>query len=62
MNGLRLIFITIILSVVSTLDSIAQDITVRGVVRDSTGGIPSVSIRVRGTKVVTLSSDGFGRF
>jgi TonB-linked SusC/RagA family outer membrane protein len=62
MNGLRLIFITIILSAISTLDCIAQDIKVKGVVRDTTGGIPSVSIRVRGATTLTLSSDGFGRF
>jgi TonB-linked SusC/RagA family outer membrane protein len=62
MNGLRLIFITIILSAISTLDCIAQDIKVKGVVRDTTGGIPSVSIRVRGVTTLTLSSDGFGRF
>ena len=62
MNGLRLIFITIILSAISTLDGIAQDIKVKGVVRDTTGGIPSVSIRVRGAKTISLLSDGFGRF
>lgn len=62
MNGLRLIFITIILSAISTLNSIAQDIKVKGVVRDTTGGIPSVSIKVRGATTLTLLSDGFGRF
>lgn len=62
MNGLRLIFITIILSAISTLNSIAQDIKVKGVIRDTTGGIPSVSIKVRGATTLTLSSDGFGRF
>ncbi|MCA5005365.1 SusC/RagA family TonB-linked outer membrane protein [Sphingobacterium bovistauri] len=62
MNGLRLIFITIILSAISSLESIAQDVKVRGVVRDTTGGIPSVSIKVRGAKVLTVSSDAYGRF
>src|SRR5690606_34716804 len=62
MNGLRLIFITIILIAISTLNSIAQDIKVKGVIRDTTGGIPSVSIKVRGATTLTLSSDGFGRF
>lgn len=62
MNGLRLIFITIILSAISTLNSIAQEIKVKGVVRDTTGGIPSVSIKVRGATILTLLSDGFGRF
>ena len=62
MNGLRLIIITFILSTIATLDCLAQEVRVRGVVRDTTGGIPSVSIKVRGTKSLTLTSDAFGRF
>ena len=62
MNGLRLIIITIILSTLTSLASFAQEVKVKGVVRDTTGGIPSVSIKVRGTKVLTISSDAFGRF
>ncbi len=41
----------------------AQDqIEVRGVVRDSTAGLPGVSVKASGPPVQTTSTDGFGRF
>lgn len=39
-----------------------QMVDVRGVVRDSTAGLPAVSIKVTGTKPLTAATDGFGRF
>ncbi|MFD1770405.1 SusC/RagA family TonB-linked outer membrane protein [Sphingobacterium suaedae] len=44
-------------------DVYAQDqIEVKGVVRDSTAGLPGVSVKVVGSSVQTVSTDGFGRF
>lgn len=45
------------------LSAFSQDLVeVTGVVRDSTGGLPNVSIRVIGKNAQSLATDGFGRF